>query len=172
MELLKKVKSVGEQGDSALPSSYPDEEKNEAMGTSDSPEEAIFEDLDKEKDKIREWWLQSEVEEVAKEELKAEELKEEERKKEEAQKEEPKLEEPKLEESKELERRAELEAERFVEGDAFISSLREDLRDEEEEEMNIGLREAMEELGNVSAEELLEFGRVTLRELTERMKRG
>jgi actin-related protein len=164
MDLLKKMRSGSEHEDLAVPTSYPEGERGEEMGMGNSTEEELFED-DKEMDRVRGWWLQSDVTEVMAEELKEEDLKEE--LKEEDLKEELKEEDLK-EELKEEDLKEETEKESDEDKDELIDSLREDLSVEEQEETNIVLKEAMEEMGNVSAAELLELGVATLRELTER----
>ena len=146
MDLLKKMRSGSEHEDLAVPTSYPEGERGEEMGMGNSTEEELFED-DKEMDRVRGWWLQSDVTEVMAEELKEEDLKE---------------------ELKEEDLKEETEKESDEDKDELIDSLREDLSVEEQEETNIVLKEAMEEMGNVSAAELLELGVATLRELTER----
>ncbi|RZN33550.1 MAG: hypothetical protein EFT35_10520 [Methanophagales archaeon ANME-1-THS] len=169
MDLLKKMRPGSEYEDLAGPPSHP--EGGEGMGMANSTEEELFED-DKEMEQVREWWLQSDAEEMRDEEPQKVEFKEEELKGEEAQ-EEPKREEPeleafKVEEPKAVEQRKDQGEVQGGGADALISSLREDLTAEDEEETNIVLKEAMEELGNVSAAELLELGVATLRALTER----
>lgn len=101
----------------------------------------IFEDFDKEKEKVGEWWLQKGVEDAVEEEPGAED-----------------------------EWGEESEAEKGEDKDDLIYSLREE--DEEEEETDMALKTVMDDIGDVSAEELLEsaeelleFGRTALREM-------
>jgi len=129
MGYFEKIRSIGKKQDIGLPSSYPEE---------DNIEEEIFEDFDKEKDKVDEWWLQKGVEEVIEEEPEDEDLEEEK--------------EAASEENK----------------DDLIYSLRE--AGEEEDEMEMALKTAMEEMGDVSAEDLLELGRTALHEMEEGME--
>lgn len=175
MGLLKKIRSGSKHEDPAGPPSYP----GEGMGMGNTTEEELFGD-DKEMERVREWWLQSDAVEMKEEEpqkggFKEEELKSEEAQEEELKREEPELEEPNLEEFKlekpeAVEQRKDLGEVQGGGADALIASLREDLSEEDEEETNIVLKEAMEEMGDVSAAELLELGVATLREFTERTR--
>jgi thioredoxin-like negative regulator of GroEL len=131
MEYFKKIGAVGKKQDS-LASSHTEEEK--AMD--DRAEEDVFEDFNREKDKVEEWWLQKGVEETVEEEAEEEEW----------------------EEEKEAE-----EDEETEDKDDLIYSLKEE--DEEEDEMDTVLRDAMEEMGDLNAEELLELCRKALCEM-------
>lgn len=97
----------------------------------------VFEYSDNEKERVEEWWLQKGVEEEIEEEPEPEEL---------------------LDEDEQQE-----EGEKSGDGDDLIYSLREE--EEEEDDMGTVLRSVIEELGDTTAEELLEFGRTTLREI-------
>jgi len=135
MEDLKKNGDVSKEEDIGLPSSEPEEEQGMETGMSDNAEGAeIFEDFNKEKDKVAEWWLQKGVEEEVDEEPEEEEWEE------------------------------EAEEESEEDKDELIYSLREE---DEEEEMDMALKTAMDEVGDVSAEELLELGRAALNEMVE-----
>ena len=131
MEYFKKIGAVGKKQD-GLASSHTEEE----MTMDDNAEEEIFEDFNREKDKVEEWWLQKGVEETVEEETEEEEW----------------------EEEKEAE-----EDEETEDKDDLIYSLKEE--DEEEDEMDTVLRDAMEEIGDLNAEELLELCRTTLCEM-------
>jgi hypothetical protein len=141
MGYLEKIEDAGKKRD-ILASSDPDPEPEEEKGTGTDAEGAeIFEDFDKEKDKVGEWWLQKGVEEAVEEE--------------------PEAEGEEWEEEK--------EAEKEEDKDDLIYSLREE---EEEEEMDMALKTAMDEMGDTSAEELLELGRTALRETRELRGKG
>jgi hypothetical protein len=140
MEYFKKMR----RRDIVVPSSYREEEKSIGIDTSDNTEEEIFEDFDSEKAKVKEWWLQEGEKEVVEEHEEVEVAVEEEHKEEKWGKETE-------EESKE-------------DKDDLISSLREE---EEEDEMDMVLKKAVEEMGDVSAKELLELGRAALRGMAE-----
>jgi len=75
MGYLEKIGNASKKRDILASSdSGPEEEKSEGIGMGDNIEGAeIFEDFDKEKDKVGEWWLQKGVEEAVEEEPKAEE---------------------------------------------------------------------------------------------------
>lgn len=140
MRYLKKNWAAGKKRDILTPSPA-EEEKGEGIGMDDSTEGAeIFEDFDKEKDKVEEWWLQKGVEDVVEEEPEHEEWEEE-----------------------------EAEEEKEEDKDDLIYSLREE--EEEEDEVDMVLRSAMDEMGDVSAEELLELGKTALHEMGEGGKR-
>jgi len=96
----------------------------------------VFEYSANEKERVEEWWLQKGVEEEIEEEPEPEEL---------------------------LDEDGQEEGEKSGDDDDLIYSLRE----EEEEEDNMGtvLRSVIEELGDMTAEELLDMGRTTLREI-------
>lgn len=96
----------------------------------------VFEYSANEKERVEEWWLQKGVEEEIEEEPEPEEL---------------------------LDEDGQEEGEKSGDEDDLIYSLRE----EEEEEDNMGtvLRSVIEELGDMTAEELLDMGRTTLREI-------
>ncbi len=134
MGYLKKNRDAGKKRD-ILASSDPKPEEEKGTGT-DAEGAEIFEDFDKEKDKVQEWWLQKGVEEAVEEE--------------------PKEEEKEWGEEK--------EAENEEDKDDLIYSLREE---EEKEEMDMALKTAMDEMGDVSAEELLELGKTALHEMGE-----
>jgi hypothetical protein len=136
----KKNGDVNKEQDIELPTSEPEPEEEkgksegEGTGMDDNTEGAeIFEDFDKEKEKVGEWWLQKGVEEEVEEE-------------------------PELEEEWGEEEEEESEEDR----DELIYSLREE---DEMDEMDVALKTAMDEMGDVSAEELLELGETTLREM-------
>ncbi len=134
----KKNGDVNKEQDIELPTSELEEEKGksegEGTGMDDNTEGAeIFEDFDKEKEKVGEWWLQKGVEEEVEEE-------------------------PELEEEWGEEEEEESEEDR----DELVYSLREE---DEMDEMDVALKTAMDEMGDVSAEELLELGETTLREM-------
>jgi hypothetical protein len=143
MEYFKKIR----RRDIVVPSSHQEEEKGEGIGMSGNPEEELFEDFDSEKAKVKGWLLQEENEEVVEEHREVEEAVEEEHKEEELGK--------------------ETEEESKDDKDELISSLREE---EEEDEMDTVLKEAVEEMGDVSAKELLELGRTALRGMAEEGK--
>ncbi|MBE0517050.1 MAG: hypothetical protein IBX41_06640 [Methanophagales archaeon] len=154
MEYFKKIRPAIEKRNIVVPPSHREEEKSIGIDTSDNTEEEIFGDFDSEKAKVKEWWLQEGEEEVVEEHGDVEEVVEEHEEVEAAVEEEHKEEgwgEETEEESKE-------------DKDDFISSLREE---DEEDEMDMVLKEAMEEMGDVSAEELLELGRAALRGMAE-----
>ena len=109
-------------------------EEGEGTGMEANTEGAeTFEDFDKEKEKVGEWWLQKGVEEEVEEEPEEEEEYEE-----------------------------EAEEESGEDKDDLIYSLREE---EEEDELDVALKNAMDEMGDVSAEELLELSETALREM-------
>ena len=140
MGYLNKIRDASKKRDT-LAYSNPErgEEKDEEPGMGDNAEEEIFEDFDKEKERVEEWWLQKGVEEAVEEEEELEEA------------------------EAEWEEEAETEEEKEEDKDDLIYSLKEE--EEEEEEMDMVLKEAMEEMGDVSAEELLELGKTALREM-------
>ncbi|MBA7531752.1 hypothetical protein ES705_23973 [subsurface metagenome] len=138
MEDLKKNGDVSKEQDIGLPSSDPEEkkekEKGEGTGMEANTEGAeTFEDFDKEKEKVGEWWLQKGVEEEVEEEPEEEEDYEE-----------------------------EAEGESGEDKDDLIYSLREE---DEEDELDVALKNAMDAMGDVSAEELLELSETALREM-------
>ncbi len=96
----------------------------------------VFEYTANEKERVEEWWLQKGVEEEIEEEPEPEEL---------------------------LDEDEQEEGEKSGDGDDLLYSLREE--DEEEDDMGTVFRSVTEELGDTTAEELLEFGRTTLREI-------
>jgi len=110
-------------------------EEGEGTGMEANTEGAeTFEDFDKEKEKVGEWWLQKGVEEEVEEEP----------------------------EEEEEEYGEEAEGESGEDKDDLIYSLREE---EEEDELDVALKNAMDEMGDVSAEELLELSETALREM-------
>lgn len=143
---LKKNGDVSKEQDIGLPSSDPkpeeekEEEEGEGTGMEANTEGAeTFEDFDKEKEKVGEWWLQKGVEEEVEEE--------------------PEEEEEEYEE--------EAEGESREDKDDLIYSLREE---EEEDELDVALKNAMDEMGDVSAEELLELSETALREMVQEIE--
>jgi hypothetical protein len=151
MEYFKKIR----RRDIVVPSSHREEEKGEGIGMGGNPEEELFEDFDSEKAKVKGWLLQEENEEVVEEHKEVEEAVEEEHKE---------VEEAVEEERKEEEWGKETKEESKDNKDELISSLREE---EEEDEMDMVLKKAVEEIGDVSAKELLELGRTALRGMAE-----
>lgn len=140
---LKKNGDVNKEQDIGLPSSDPKpeekKEKGEGTGMEANTEGAeTFEDFDKEKEKVGEWWLQKGVEEEVEEE--------------------PEEEEDYGEEA---------EGERGEDKDDLIYSLREE---EEEDELDVALKNAMDAMGDVSAEELLELSETALREMVREVE--
>lgn len=137
MEDLKKNGDVSKEQDIGLPSSEPKEKKEEGEGTgmeANTEGAETFEDFDKEKEKVGEWWLQKGVEEEVEEEPE--------------------------EEAEDWEEEEEKES--GEDKDDLIYSLREE---EEEDELDVALKNAMDEMGDVSAEELLELSETALREM-------
>lgn len=149
----------------------PREGEGTSMGTSGEDED-LFGD-DQEIEKVKEWWLQSELAESQGREIKEEEEEDEPEAApvEEAIRAEPQGEPLAVAEFKDEKPTAGAQRDAGVgDTEALISSLKADLEKEDEEETNIVLKEAMEEFGNVSAAELLEMGMATLRELMEKTK--
>lgn len=101
----------------------------------------VFEYVDSEKERVEEWWLQKGVEEEIEEEPEPEELEED-------------------------QEEGESEGSGGDEND-LIYSLKEE--EDEEDDMASPLRNAIEELGDMTAEELLDLGMTALEELNERM---
>ncbi|MHC1610532.1 MAG: hypothetical protein ACXQTW_02865 [Candidatus Methanospirareceae archaeon] len=133
MGLLKRIGAGGKKRvDISDQPAYPEEEDGV-----DTEEAGIFEDFDKEKEKVEEWWLQKGVEEAVEEEL---------------------------EEAEDV--WAEGEGAESEDRDDLIYSLREE---EEEEEVDMALKTMMDEVGEVSGEELLELGKTALREMEGEM---
>ena len=130
------------RGRSSSSSSPQEDKRGQEMDTG----EAIFDDSDKEKERLEEWWLQKGEEEAVDDE--AEEG---------GEKDENELMAKDGEENKEEQENA---GDRDM--DELIYSLREE--EEEEDDMSSVLRSAMEELGDISAEELLALGRTALHE--------
>jgi len=146
MEYLKKFRPAIEKRNIVVPSSSLEEEKSRGINMSDNAEEEIFADFDGEKDKVKEWWLQPEVEGAVEEREEEEGAVEGEHKEEEG---------------------GEEREEASKDKDDLINSLREE---EEEDDLCTVLKEAMEEMGDVGAEGLLEIGRAALRGMTEGRK--
>ena len=124
-------------------SSSPQEDK---WGQETDTEEAIFDDSDKEKERLEEWWLQKGEEEAVDDEVEEGGVGDE-----------NELMAKDGEENKEEQENA---GDRDM--DELIYSLKEE--EEEEDDMSSVLRSAMEELGDISAEELLALGRTALHE--------
>jgi len=157
MEYLKKFRPAIEKRNIVVPSSSLEEEKSRGINMSANAEEEIFADFDGEKDKVKEWWLQPEVEEAVEEHEEVEGAAEGER------------EEVKgaVEGEQKEEEGGEKREEASKDKDDLINSLREE---NEEDDLCTVLKEAMEEMGDVGAEGLLEIGRAALRGMTEGRK--
>ena len=136
MKYLDRIK-FGKKGkaDRLLATDTDQEMASEAVGVDAVDEAGMFDDFDGKRKLVEEWWLQSDIEDVVEEE-------------------------PEEKEGAGGEEKKEDEGEK----DDLLYSLTAGMAAEDDEE-NIVLRKAVEAMGAISADELLDLGRTVLQEM-------